>query len=71
MKNKKRKLALMLSALMITGMAGCGAKGETPDKEGNEKEAASEELTIWCWDENYNIPIHGNSSQILSGSRSS
>lgn len=57
MKNKKRMLALMLSALMITGMAGCGAKGEASEKEGNEKEAASEELTIWCWDENYNIPI--------------
>ena len=57
MKNKKRLIAVLLSTLMVTGVVGCGAKSETADKKDGSKEVASEELTIWCWDENYNIPI--------------
>ena len=57
MKNKKRLIAVLLSTLMVTGVVGCGAKSETADKKDGSKEVTSEELTIWCWDENYNIPI--------------
>lgn len=55
MKNRKRMLAILLCATLVAGMAGCGKKES--EKKDNTSGSGSEELTIWCWDENYNIPI--------------
>lgn len=51
---KKRILALILSLLML-GSCLCGC-ANAPTAETN-KEKADTTLTVWCWDENFNIPV--------------
>ena len=51
---KKRILALILSLPML-GSCLCGC-ANAPTAETN-KEKADTTLTVWCWDENFNIPV--------------
>lgn len=67
MKKKRQMMLLLLSAAMGLSLFGCGknesaSKSEvnTEAKADSQSEKAAEEnneLTVWCWDENYNIPI--------------
>lgn len=56
----KKVLALLLSAIMICSLfAGCG-KTETAGKPATtpkteKAETTEQALTVWCWDENFNI----------------
>ncbi|TAH72751.1 MAG: extracellular solute-binding protein [Anaerolineaceae bacterium] len=67
---KKRFIALTLVvALLITALTGCKAEKPAPDSSGNAKNENNESnndstdtsepttLTVWAWDDNYNIPI--------------
>lgn len=54
MRITKRVIAEILSITVVLGAAGCGNNKKTP---ADTAAAKAEELTIWCWDENFNIPI--------------
>lgn len=55
----KKVFALMLASSMVLGLAACGGsgetKGETADTKEEAKEASDDTLTIWAWDEAFNI----------------
>lgn len=63
----KKWIALLLAVMMALPLAACGNGGagnSTPPSESGNKpsanvpdDGAAEELTVWCWDENFNIPI--------------
>ncbi len=57
---KKRFLAItILSVLLTTALVGC-SKGSTPDKDNDSNSNQGSEptkITVWAWDDNYNIPI--------------
>ena len=58
---KKRILALVLGLVMMTsGLYGCAGESKDTKEEskGEESGDGTEEttLTVWCWDENFNIP---------------
>ena len=50
---KKRVLALMLAGAMMLGLAACGSSGG--DSSGGDAAADDNKLTIWAWDEAFNI----------------
>lgn len=65
---KKLTVFSVIAAMLLTSLTGCG--GGASSAAGSSAPAASagsaaqstaaggtEELTVWCWDENYNIPI--------------
>ncbi len=50
---KKRVLALMLAGAMMLGLAACGSSGG--DSSVGDAAADDNKLTIWAWDEAFNI----------------
>ena len=61
----KRVMAVMLAAAMTFSLAACGSSSE--ESEG-ESAADDNKLTIWAWDEAYNIPAANEAAEIYKGS---
>lgn len=56
---KKRILALVLCLSLLAAMlCGCAEKdaAASKDAEASTNESGDTTLTVWCWDENFNIP---------------
>ena len=62
----KRTLSLIMVVLLICAMfVGCGSTSATTEQQSSQTEAetettatdsdAAETLTVWCWDENFNL----------------
>lgn len=47
----KKMASVILSICMIVAFAGCNPQSDVSDK----KTSAANELTVWCWDPNFNI----------------
>lgn len=61
----KRIFAMLLAASMVFGTAACGGtdKGENK-KEADNKKETGDELTIWAWDEAFNIKAAEDAKEI-------
>jgi ABC-type sugar transport system, periplasmic component len=59
----KRVAAILLASTMIFGMVGCGSK-ETAEKKETEN---SQKITIWAWDESFNIHAANEAKEIYAG----
>ena len=72
MKNKKKLMASALAVVMTAGLlSGCSGAGNQPagsETTGNKSAgetttaaqgaaAGSTTITVWAWDDNYNVPI--------------
>lgn len=62
MKKMKKALAFLLAGMMTFGLVACGGSGSGETKPAGETQAAGEEapaggdtVTIWAWDEAFNI----------------
>ncbi len=66
----KRKLGLLLVITMvITMLNGCGSNTNTnantdADASNKKEESKSNELTVWCWDKNFNIYAMNEAAKI-------
>lgn len=57
----KKKIAIILAAVMLLAMmSGCGATSTAPSASApaaaDGAQAEDNSLTVWCWDESFNIP---------------
>lgn len=52
---KKRLLSLAMAGALILGMTACGATGSS-DSTGADASTDSDTLTVWAWDESFNVP---------------
>lgn len=66
----KKVFALMLASSMVLGLAACGGsgetKGETADTKEEAKEASDDTLTIWAWDEAFNIKAAEDAKELYT-----
>ena len=56
---KKRIFALLLAGIVAVSMVACGKKSagdKSADKSTQETKASNNTLTIYVWDEDYNVP---------------
>ena len=64
---KKRVLALMLAGALMLGLAACGSSGG--DSAGDAA-ADDNKLTIWAWDEAFNIKAANEAAEIYKEANS-
>lgn len=62
MKNKQKWMASALAVIMTAGLlSGCSGTGTKPPAEttvaGQGEAAGNTTITVWAWDDNYNVPI--------------
>lgn len=62
----KKATALFCTAAMAASLAACGSTGGEEKKE--ETKAADDKLTIWAWDESFNIPAANDAAEIFKES---
>ncbi|MDO5424091.1 MAG: extracellular solute-binding protein [Eubacteriales bacterium] len=55
----RKGTALLLAGSLALGLAGCGSS-----KENGENQTAEQKLTIWAWDEAFNIPAAKEATEI-------
>lgn len=66
----KKVFALLLASSMVFGLAACGGSGDSGRKEsssgGEQKEASEDTLTIWAWDEAFNIKAAEDAKELYT-----
>lgn len=60
----KRIFAMLLAASMVFGTAACGGTDKGEKKEADNKKETGDELTIWAWDEAFNIKAAEDAKEI-------
>ena len=64
---KKKVLAILLAGVMTLGLMACGGSGDKASDTGKTKEKDTGKLTIWAWDESFNIKAANEAKEIYSG----
>lgn len=60
---KKRLLALMMAGVMAFGLTACGSASSS-SKKAADKSDSDKKLTVWAWDESFNIPAAKDAVEI-------
>lgn len=63
----KKVMAVLLSAAMLLGMTACGGSDSSKDDKSADKSTKKDDkLTIWAWDENFNIKAANAAKEIYA-----
>lgn len=62
----KKILAGVLAGVMMLSLAACGGSKDGNATSGSEKSSSKEKLTIWAWDESYNIKAANQAKEIYA-----
>ena len=58
----KRAAAALLAGAMTVSLAACGSSGDSKEEDNSAK--SGDKLTIWAWDESFNIPAANEAAKI-------
>lgn len=69
---KKKLIAMLMAATLVMGIfTGCGSSksdDSTGSKDGNKASGTTKTITVWAWDDNFNVAVMKEAAKVYASS---